>query len=405
MPKSIATYLNPLCKKQIVAVHLVARPEGVFDAYWVEVKLRKNNAVPSGFGQWQGKLAELAKKLSGNSACVLSIEGVGIITKGYETSDHSTENLVYNLVPRDSADEFYHQTIVGNTEAFLTVSRKALIQDILSVFEKEGIFILDVNLGVCSMEVLAQLYHEERTFHTSTTMLTVKEGKFHRIERQESASGENYLIGDSNIPGTHLPAFANGITFVNKQGTEQSYFQSVAQTRKSYKFKQLCQWVGIVALSVFFAALLINYLVYSNINDNNTSKSIEYESGLKVVNTMQAMSAELAEKETLIKKIGMDKRQQHSFIYDRIAASMPSSITLTQMKVNPSKRKDRGKRTPEFTENQIEIQGEIQNAAILYQWIDKLYGMDWVSDVELKEIKQEDINQAAHFVVQVNFKL
>ena len=117
------------------------------------------------------------------------------------------------------------------------------------------------------------------------------------------------------------------------------------------------------------------------------------------------MKKEVGEKEKFFQNEGWMQSSQTSFYADRIAATVPESVLLSSLSVNPVDDKNsREKRKKLFHEGLIVLTGTCKRPIDLNGWIKRLKDFHWAKKVDVENYTYDSGDRMGKFRVEMHFE-
>jgi len=121
-----------------------------------------------------------------------------------------------------------------------------------------------------------------------------------------------------------------------------------------------------------------------------------------LVNQAVALQEEEELKREFIQKLGLEVNPQFAVFSDEIGETVPQSIQLSKLIVNPLKKTIRKKKLIEFKNEIIEIGGFCKSSQVCNEWVQELRNLSWIKKIELVEFKFNKDN-IGEFTVEVSY--
>ncbi|KOY84385.1 hypothetical protein AD998_21200 [bacterium 336/3] len=355
------------------------------------------------YTDWQKCLKEESKSIP----WTICVTGKGIINKtiNHQIEGLSIEQIANNAIPNIVLKDFYIQLYnkeLGKT-AFLSIIRKETIDSLLNDAGKEGVYIVELCLGGFICNTISSILTEwqNKDIFLENGHVSIKNDIVQSYQYQENNQIQNYTIGEEIIENTYLLAYATGLCFLID--TFQALFTinvvSVKENNLEWKAKKRFKNISLTLLITFFITLLINFLLFYQFQQKNNVLNEQIGSNKSTLEQIEKLQKNLKEKEILVKNYNLGN-SKHSFYADRLASSVPNSIILKEMFINPVDdlilRQDK---KYQFTNNVILLKGISKEAVVFNQWIQKLSTIDWIKSVENKNYTYDNAKKHANFEI------
>lgn len=348
---------------------------------------------------------EIKKTLSVKIPVCLVIYGKVIMLKKVSVKEDKEESILQKILPDATLNDFYFQELYTNNEnKFVSVARKNLIEKILDTFSENKFHIVDITFGPFSIEHIFPLFDNVpdeillEHYKLKIENSIIKDCKHIEHNKDEI----KYQVGDEALSNKALVSFAGGFQylFVNS-GKTSTNIPAVIQSSKEYTNSRIFMVAGWGVLILTFSILLINFLLFDNYNKKSRelySKVGQYES---LLNKHDALEKELEIKKQLLEKTGLLQSSKMSFYADRLASTLPSEIKLTELNINPLKKKQQNKKELIFRKGIIHIAGTSKKSTVLNDWIKTIKQNDWAVDVTILGYKKDLANMPGKFTIEI----
>jgi hypothetical protein len=248
----------------------------------------------------------------------LTITGRPVIIRKLETDPG--ENYLHYILPNAREEDFVVSVVkIKNDVVFVSAIRNDHILQLVSKFHLQNINILGYSIGPASINALYQyglLNNNEILlpgYHIKTN-----EGIISSVSVEPICEIESYQVGDEYLKANLILPFTSAPT-----------------DEENFIYSKLNKILSVVLVSFVFLILLINFFVFSHFNTRTQELSSELAYQDSFFQKYDSLHKELDQKAGLIKKMGLTQNTKFGYYADCIAASVPSSITLNQLIVNP----------------------------------------------------------------------
>ena len=148
-------------------------------------------------------------------------------------------------------------------------------------------------------------------------------------------------------------------------------------------------------------SLLINHFYHNSLNNDIAQLEMNLSVHNENLSLLERLSQEKMRKEQLIASAGVNSSSFLSYYLDKIAESIPKSITLSDMTVFPVVGKLKDKQKIEVNQKSIGIAGITPENVVLDDWIEKMDRFEWVESVELLNYLKSS-EESAEFEIEIN---
>ena len=341
---------------------------------------------------------QFKQKVDKNIPLYISIDGKGVLHKSVVyTEEEANSVLLGKVLPGADENNFYVQ---GTGGAFVSVVRRDILDSVLSELKSLGYYFVGAALGPFAVDKVAALI-EEKTINTSAYTLKIGEGKIVSFAKKEVGSGLKVNIGGEQIAEVDVLSFVSGLVYFV---SEDSFFASdfLSEAKNEFKEKRKFSVLGVGIMAFFFVLLFVNYLVYDSLKSSNSDLQAQFNLQSESFKKSEVLKTELNAKKALKEKLGVNGVTKISYYLDRIAATVPPQIELTEMTVNPVEKKIKPEKEIEYEVSHIVIAGKCKKSIYYNEWKQKLAKMDWVSNISVVNYIDAD-DEVGEFVLKLSY--
>ncbi len=320
-----------------------------------------------------GDLDEVVKHFGKYKAYHIHVLGSGVLSRKIESNGNYRQDLIMNGNP----NEFLFTTYDDGENMAVSFCRKALFSDYLKQFEDQKWFLYGVS---CGYSPICGVLEDESV--STQFEIALKQGKVETFKRaetpKEKASWHNDFWTTQGLlaEAIRINGSAENQWLVDGEEKGETNRENLHQYNQ---FKT----VGIGVVGVIFLALIINYFYQNYLNDQIAQLEMDLSVHTENISMLDRLSQEKTRKEQLINSAGVNASSFLSYYMDEIGASVPKSITLSDMTVFPVVGKLKEKQRVEVDQKHIWIAGITKDNEILDDWIEKMDRFAWVKSVEL----------------------
>ncbi|MCX6180630.1 MAG: hypothetical protein NT150_01705 [Bacteroidetes bacterium] len=388
--------IDLLKANKVAGVELFIAESGlVFNVSVLEKKSGKIHLISS-FDNLD--LEQFKQKVDKNIPLFISADGKGVLHKSVNfTEEEPTSTLLGKVLPGADENSFYVQ---GTAGAFISVVRREVLDLAFNELKSLGYYFIGAALGPFAIDKVATLI-EEKTVNTSVYALKISEGKIASFAKKEAGSVLKVSIGGEQISEVAVLSFASALTYFLG---EESFFNSdfLSSAKSEFKEKRKFTVLGIGVLVFFFVLMLVNFLVYDSLKSSNAELQAEFNLQSENFKKSEKLKKELEAKKELKDKLGVSGVTKIAYYLDQIAATVPTQIQLTEMTVNPVKKKIKDDKEIEYDVNHIVIAGKCKKSIYYNEWKQQLAKMDWVSNISVVNYIDAD-DEVGEFVLKLSY--
>lgn len=350
-------------------------------------------------------LEELAKINTKKLPTYFSIGGKGIIHKKVKFNDYTKEQeLLSQVLPNAVLKDFYlQQTNLLNHECWVSIIRKDVLDSLLYQFKEQQLFSVQVYLGPFVLENIFP-HIDNPVVKTTTYELLVENNNIIQMDSLGSVSeGEEYHIEGEIVNSHEVIAFSSGLShFIPLRELNPINCNEITAIKDEFYNKNKYVVVGFSILVFFFLLTIGNMMLNNSYQSINNTLQYQVSSNKKYIDELKILQNELAIKEEFVNNSGLTKASKVSFYADQIALSIPNSIQLNQLFINPSEKRIKKSEDIQFNYNKMKLMGSVSSSIELNYWIKELKKYEWIADIVVISFIQENIKTAGEFEVEIN---
>lgn len=334
----------------------------------------------------------------------LSIDGKGVLHKKLAISEHTNnQELLHQLLPNASLDDFYLQrSIISEHQCWVSVIRKNLLDEVVEAVSTNNLFLVSVCLGPFNLEHCLTVIPSVQ-IDTHATSLTIVNEKITDMQLLKEKKHTHYMIDQEKISSTEIVAFSNAFRhyFHHNDAADVSN-EEINFLRQEYFNKNKFTVVGFALLILFFVLAITNMLVYNNYQNNNNQLQYELNTQQQHHNTLKQLKEELNTKKQFIQNSGLTQANKIAYYADQIAMTIPTSIRLNELTINPLHKKISKVEDINFEYKTIMVAGSVNKSIALNDWIKELKNYEWIKSIQIISFVQENLRTSGQFEIAIN---
>lgn len=312
----------------------------------------------------------------------------------------SGDNVLYTdneLLYKTSKDDFYATGFeVSKNISFLALIRKELVDNEVTVFQEQGLLLLDLYIGVFTFNLLFKGVESEIEFENIT--LKFEESQFFDLIQKGS---ESLKVSAKNqetlVLSSILNCFYPSDNIINTYDNELFNFNKGELKHK--KDFNLFVKVGILSL---FVVVAFFYLL----GEYYATKNIELQAQENVGVNKQKEKVRLEKEENrkleMLKLSGFYKKKALMFYVNEIVRDLPVSVILKDVEIFPFQKKISEEKKIEISDKTILIRGDFTDVNSFNKWA---YDLRKVLDIETLSVdKYEKKGIATNFELSIMLK-
>jgi hypothetical protein len=317
---------------------------------------------------------------------ILCYNGKKVLNKKVDITNETDVNWKKNL----DLNTVYHLTYSTENNIFISFCRKEIIDTWIQKLISAKIQIIDVYLGSFVSIILSNVLNSE-TYISDRIELQIKDSKLIDFSKMNSFDNVNYDIGNSQLSNFELPLYSAALCyFTDNLDFEKSAFENLKEEELIYK--KAFNYLGVGSLVLFFISLLMSYFLIQYFIAKNAELNVENLYSNKSYQEILLLETQIKEKEELINKSGFLSKHLLSYYSFEILNSLPNSISLDKLYINPLQKEIKENENIQFIPYQIVINGITKNENEFNVWIKNIKIKNWLKKIEIKSIKTDKKN-------------
>lgn len=348
-------------------------------------------------------LTELKHLLPDGTPVALLLSGKGILLKKADKG-LEREALLNLVLPNARAEDFYISVLEGLSQ-FVFLARRDRVEEYLKGFDEESIPVIAVHTGAGPVDFVLPYFDKAiDSLSGSQYKLELKNKEVQNVEISLPELSENVekdiFIGGESIPEKALGAFSSAFQLI--AGQYKSTSEELQSRLEFWKEKSIFQLAGKVGLGFFAGILFLNLVLFFYFSSENSELNTRNSHILGDIKRVELLQAELKEKENFLKSEGWINPSRTSFYADRIASTVPKSVLLTCLEINPNNISDgRKEKRMVFDSGRILIKGTCKDPVVLNPWLIELKEQEWVGRVNSRNYQFDHKKKTGIFEIEV----
>lgn len=326
-------------------------------------------------------LDEVSKKVSKMNPSLVAFSGKGILSKKVPNKGNYLKEIIFSASP----DDFYVYEAQEAQFNFVSVARKELLNEEFSKLNELGFQVVDYAVGPFVAVHINEMLNE--------TSVCVQDYELSFIDTSldsfsKYSETQVFNLGDSTIESKNLTLLSLAFQYLFPSEKLLYNDEHLLEERKTFKFKKLFNTAGAAMLAFFLAALLISYLA----QNYYANKAAEHSAQLSNLNEtylkVKSLKSERDKKQAVLNESGILNSSFLSLYLNDIGNSVPKTINLISLELNPLGNRFKQDEKLEFSVNQVVVSGETKSSAMLNYWIKELKRLKWVKKIDRIEFKR-----------------
>lgn len=373
------------------------------------VKLTKKDGIIN-FSQMEieDSFDAVCSKISKQSPVCLLLNGKGILYRKLTVSNVLSEpDLIKTIIPNVKPEDFYLQEYIVSQEndksdKLIALARKLQIDKVVSDFSEKFDFIVDVSINPFALDNILQVVSANNILYKNFSF-EIKQQKIYNFNTNSNVNEVQIIeIENNSISSYLLPALALGFSFLFDYKSIDTSVAGINKKREEYIYKQKTLFTGKMALGVLFSLLLINFLVFDHFYKKVQSEQQMVINQENTIDRLKLLKDEFASKNRFLQQGGLLEQNKVSFYLDRLAATVPSNVTLTDLQLNPLIN-SRNKEEFNFSNNLMRVSGTSLSSSEFNEWMKSLKDDNVFNSVSIISYEHDLRTNSAVFNVELGY--
>lgn len=401
-------FIDKLIYRKItcLVIHLAGGPleKLAFEAHTFSISKGSLEITSSKEGNALEQLAEL--DLPKNHPWIVTVYGRGVVyqlVSSHSSPTNSFATVLNERLPAVKAADFAGQLSGGERQLY-SFARLDVLQKLLEYLSvAHRLKVQSLLFGFSALPAalpLLSLPTEPTDMHLADQRLTFSNGKLIDLSpASEPFTNDRFQLDGKFYTDQQLLALATVIPVVTNRPLSEWNLTGLTDSNASaYRTRWLAKTAGLVGLVLLLVTVFINSIVYTSMHRKQETLDYQQLRFSSQLSLLDSLSVQLENRRKLLGADAGGSRTFSSFYADRIAASLPPEILLTELAISPLVATDRSARKtepPQFARNLIVVKGQCADGSPISQWITKLSAEPWVKQASIKN------NQFPDFVVEI----
>ncbi len=393
-----------LVKSEICAVEMAFSDHGTTFFYThLKNKNNKLDLISTSFSEEKLQLPEIIVK--NKIPLVLVVNGKGVVLKKInlsENAEQSFDEIIRANLPTINTNDFFVQLYKQeNNSAYVSLCRKELLQSTIDGLSSKKTDIAAVFIGAPAITGLQPLWGD---FNTLPTTFHTIELSNNLIDSITPASNESVKIKLSEIElnAKHTLGFAGGLAYLMRNKIAQNNNEELLQVETTHIEKNKLRLFMIGAVAIAFIAAITNVFFYTTYFDKNNKLETELSVYQGKYEQINQLLTDYQQKKGLIENAGILNKNKLSEYADKIGATIPTEVVLTELYFNPKNKDEESEDSLEtFYTKKLILKGNCNKSFIINEWVNVLKMQKFIKDVSLEKFSYNNEGILPNFEIKV----
>ncbi len=316
----------------------------------------------------------------------LSLNVRGILHKLVPGTEHREDELLEAVLPNAEESEFWLQQQSGAEGTWASLVRRDAVQQVLDEFANQSLWVTQLMLGPFTVSPLWSFLDSKEDIATSAYHLDFDlHGQIQALRRAPAdAEWTSIRVEEEVIPSDLLPAFGGAFMgLIDAPNTLA--IPRVAESKEEFFQWRIFQAGGWALLLGLLGILVINTFFYYQYKDSNQELSSQVLYAGNQLQRLDSLRAQVGRQENFMKQTSLNQNSKTSFYADRIAATLPKGLQLSELEIFPLLGRLRDYREDQmvrYQKDRIRIRGLCKSSLTYNEWLASLEKLDWVDRAE-----------------------
>lgn len=317
---------------------------------------------------------------------ILAFDGKGVLNKKVDSSNEIDTSWQKNI----DFNSIHYTSYSQKNTTFMSFCRKNVVDEWLTIFEKQKAQIIDIYIGSFLSVLFAENVNKD-TLVSGNLTLELEQNELVNFAKLEIIPEVNYAISETNFSNFSLPLY--GIVlhyFIQNESVSKSQLDNNSTDEVVYR--KAFSTFGLVLLFGFLITLFISYLSIQYYASKNAELTIQNVYSNKAYQQIVTLENQKKDKEKIIQDSGFLSDKFLSFYSYEIIKSIPTSISLDELNIAPLQKVVKNNEKVEITPGTIIVKGVTIDEEQFNNWLRTLKTFDWVTKFEIESIKKDKKN-------------
>lgn len=378
MHQALYPYFHP---SKVAGVSLTLLSESQYSISYCVLKKQKDTVIIEHKDSHVESLEALAVAADGLPV-VMAIAGKGILLK--KTAKADDEKALHLAMPGAKLKDFYLETWPAPVEEqWVGLARKHEIDALLDQCQQLKIQVCNLHFGPFKVAAVLPFINHPPLVQTGHYSIQWEQQQAVAVQKLNAEAHATYQIGEDRIAAGELLPYSLALGALMHKVLPESRWQRLAFQREEFYERRIYRKASVAGLAMLLFMLGVNTVLFSGAYAENEQLKAQTASYKSKLVQLQALQDDVSRKEQIIKSLGIENNNRPTFYLDRLGASLPVAIQLTELTAFPlEEEKFKKKQKLYFNAEIIRVSGLCQNPATLHQWLSTIEQFDWVLKIQ-----------------------
>jgi hypothetical protein len=399
-----------LALKKVAGIELTFLSENTYVINCIILEVKKEKVIVTETYYNIKSIHELSKKIPELTPVALVLNGKGLIHKKTTAIGNS---LSSDILPGVNPNDFLFQYTNGLPSIEVSIIRKAVADKIITALNELKIYTCSLSLAFYDIAYITELIEHNGTISTTQYNLDFYNKKIQayqtsNIEEKDLLVKPEINIATEYIKSNFLIAYAAAIKLLSQglKSVDSVNLKSIAYNQNKLQETTLLKLYAFSFLGGILVLLLINFFVYSHYYSENNELLSSYQFSIQQGVKYDTLKKNITDKKQFLGAAGwLNDSKMISFYADRIAATVPESVTLINLNIYPAISKfTLGSKQWSFQQDAILITGKCDDPSLLDNWVKEMGTIKNVSQSKINSYIFKKQGETGIFIAEILIK-
>ena len=268
---------------------------------------------------------------------------------------------------------------ISSSQNVISIIRKDEIHRISQLYKDRNYFLTHLFLGIVPLTTILSTI-TEKEIYCSSMKITLDQKMISDVTSSDQTPNRSVLLQDTPLDEEFINVFSAGVSIILQQEKDLKDYV-LAHNRVNRNYFVWGRAVLLFGGLFMFFLLLINAFLYVNYSNKNSLLQAEEQVRSAKLEKVKLLKKKLETWENLESSQKIHQNSHASKTLDQIASTVPSTIQLSHIRVNPKNKRQSGEELT-FTRGIVEIGGVSLLSKAYAQWENELRQLQLVRSCE-----------------------
>ncbi len=369
--------------KKFLCIEVCMREGGA--TYHVLEVVQKKTALFIASATQYDSFDDLVEAIPKNQTTLLSFSGQGIISKKLPKTAEYRAQMLFNADP----GEFYWYELEEPESMFASVVRKTTVDEVIRAFEAQQILVVDISIGPFVLHSVKPLLPQTSQIKNGNFQLDFNGDVLADFSKNDGTyEAEGYHIEGEQIPAKGITGFATLLRYLFPNDKIDLEADVLNGNREAFKYRKAFNTIGMIAMPIFFVALLVSYLLLGHYQNAYVDVQVVLEEENIAYNKLKLLEEDRKNKEAMLTESGLNDSNFLSYYISEITADIPSEVNLNSLGVFMPTVKVKSGEKIIFANDEIKITGTTSSNEAFAEWIKAVKSFTWINKLEIVDFRK-----------------